>query len=200
LIGELHHRTQNIFAVIQSVAMRTLSGDRTLDEARQIFVNRLQAMSRTYTMLTEGAWEGAPLDAILRDELAAFSTRASIEGPPVMIQASAAQTFAMIVHELATNAIKYGSLSADAGRLAVRWDVAQTPAGPELSMVWQEQDGPDVAEPKRKGFGRTILEDGARHLGRAEIEYAPHGFRYRLVAPLNSIGWEPSEPLKSAAG
>ena len=85
LIGELHHRTQNIFAVIQSVASRTLSGDRTLADARHIFLNRLHAMSRTYTMLTEGAWEGAPLERIVRDELAAFSNRAAIAGPPVMI-------------------------------------------------------------------------------------------------------------------
>jgi PAS domain S-box-containing protein len=189
LIGELHHRTQNIFAVIQSVAMRTLSGERTLEEARHIFINRLHAMSRTYTMLTEGAWEGAPLDQIVKDEIAAFSARVSIVGEAIMIQPSAAQTFAMIVHELATNALKHGSLSASDGHVSVAWDLVASASGTDLRFTWTERGGPPVAKPSRKGFGHTILEDATRHLGRAAIAYGRFGLSYEIVAPLASVGW-----------
>ena len=199
LIGELHHRTQNIFAVIQSVANRTLSGERSLDEARHVFLNRLHALSRTYSALTEGAWEGARLDTILSDELAGFSGRYELDGAAVMVQPSAAQTLAMIFHELATNAIKYGALSVPSGRLAVHWSVGASADGPEFLFVWSEQGGPRVRVPKRKGYGRTILEDGARHLGEPSISYGANGLRYELKAPLASIGWTDGAPREIPA-
>ncbi|HEY0438483.1 MAG TPA: HWE histidine kinase domain-containing protein [Xanthobacteraceae bacterium] len=189
LIGELHHRTQNIFAVIQSVATRTLRSGRSLEEARAVFLNRLHALSRTYTVLTEGAWEGAQLEQILRDELAGFSGRYEMRGAPVVVQPSAAQTFAMIFHELATNAIKYGALSVPSGQLSIGWDVIEADEGPRFSFQWTESGGPRVRSPRRKGYGRTILEDGARHIGEPTIAYTPTGLRYGLTAPLGSIGW-----------
>jgi PAS domain S-box-containing protein len=194
LIGELHHRTQNIFAVIQAVANRSLTGNRTLEEARHVFMNRLHALSRAYTTLTEGAWRGAELDKILRDELAAFSGRAEIGGDPVWIQPSAAQTFALIFHELATNAIKHGSLSVPAGGLSVRWTVTGERNAETFTFSWRERGGPRVEPPVRKGYGQTILEDGARHIGEPRITYAADGLRYDLSAPLAAIGWSLAGP------
>jgi PAS domain S-box-containing protein len=194
LIGELHHRTQNIFAVIQAVANRSLTGDRTLEEARHVFLSRLHALSRTYTTLTEGAWRGAALERILRDELAAFSERADIGGDPVWIQPSAAQTFALIFHELATNAIKHGSLSVPGGQLSARWSVAGERGAETFAFHWRERGGPKVTAPARKGYGQTILEDGARHIGEPEIVYAEEGLRYDLRAPLAAIGWSLASP------
>ena len=198
LIGELHHRTQNIFAVIQSVATRTLDGRRTLEEARRVFLNRLHALARTYTVLTESAWEGAQLETILRDELAGFSGRFEFDGCPLIVQPSAAQTFAMIFHELATNASKYGALSLPSGRLVIGWRVVQADAELEFRFAWSEIDGPRVRPPRRKGYGRTILEDGARHIGKPTIEYRPDGLRYALAAPLASIGWLPEQAPRSS--
>ena len=194
LIGELHHRTQNIFAVIQAVANRSLAGERTLEEARHVFLNRLHALSRTYTTLTEGAWRGAALERILRDELAAFSERADIGGDPVWIQPSAAQTFALIFHELATNAIKHGSLSVPGGQLSARWSVTGEPEAQEFSFHWRERGGPKVTPPARKGYGQTILDDGARHIGEPKITYAAEGLEYQLRAPLAAIGWALAGP------
>jgi PAS domain S-box-containing protein len=194
LIGELHHRTQNIFAVIQAVANRSLTGDRTLEEARHVFLNRLHALSRTYTTLTEGAWRGAALERILRDELTAFSERADIGGDPVWIQPSAAQTFALIFHELATNAIKHGSLSVPGGQLSARWSVTGERGAETFAFHWRERGGPKVTPPARKGYGQTILEDGARHIGEPEIVYAEEGLRYDLRAPLAAIGWSFATP------
>jgi PAS domain S-box-containing protein len=194
LIAELHHRTQNIFAVIQGVANRSLAGERTLEEARRVFLDRLHALSRTYTTLTEGAWQGAELEKILRDELAAFSTRADIQGDAVMIQPSAAQTFALIFHELATNAIKHGALSVPAGQLSIRWSVSGERGAEQFAFSWREQGGPRVLPPARKGYGQTILEDGARHIGTPQITYAAEGLRYALTAPVKSIGWRLSDP------
>ena len=194
LIGELHHRTQNIFAVIQAVANRSLAGDRTLEEARHVFLSRLHALSRTYTTLTEGAWRGAALERILRDELAAFSARADIGGDPVWIQPSAAQTFALIFHELATNAIKHGSLSVPGGQLSAHWTVTRERAAESFAFHWREHGGPKVTPPARKGYGQTILEDGARHIGEPEIVYAEEGLRYDLRAPLAAIGWSLAGP------
>jgi PAS domain S-box-containing protein len=193
LIGELHHRTQNIFAVVQAVANRSLSGERTLEDARRVFLNRLHALSRTYTTLTEGAWRGAELEKILRDELTAFSARIDIGGDPVMIQPSAAQTFALIFHELATNAIKYGALSVSSGSLTVRWTVRGERNAATFELSWREQGGPPVSPPARKGYGQTILEDGARHIGEPRITYAPEGLRYDLTASVKSIGWTLSD-------
>jgi PAS domain S-box-containing protein len=194
LIGELHHRTQNIFAVIQAVANRSLTGDRTLEEARHVFLNRLHALSRTYTTLTEGAWRGAALERILRDELAAFSERAEIGGDPVWVQPSAAQTFALIFHELATNAIKHGSLSVPGGQLSVRWSVTGERDAETFAFHWRERGGPKVTPPARKGYGQTILDDGARHIGEPKITYADEGLQYDLQAPLAAIGWALAGP------
>lgn len=189
LIGELHHRTQNLFAVIQSVATRSLTGERTLDEAKRIFLNRLHALSRTYTLLTETAWQGAMLDQIVRDELAGFSDRVAVEGNAIVIQPSAAQTFAMIFHELATNALKYGALSARSGHLSVRWSLQPGEGDDTFLLRWEEHGGPAVMNFGRKGFGHTILDEGARHIGRPSIIHTPLGLRYELAAPLSAIGW-----------
>ena len=95
----------------------------------------------------------------------------------------------MIVHELATNAIKYGALSKPGGHLTAGWELSAARAGADLIFTWEEHGGPPVAPPQRKGFGRTVLEDAARHVGSAKIVYASEGLRYELTAPLASIGW-----------
>jgi PAS domain S-box-containing protein len=189
LIGELNHRIQNLFAVIQSVAANSLGGDRTPGEARDVFIERLHSLGRTYTIMTEQEWRGAPIRQILAAELSAFADRVALEGPDVMVRQNAAQSFALLFHELATNAVKYGSLSARHGRVAVGWGVEGGIPPLIFSFSWEETGGPPVSPPTRSGYGRKIIEDTVRRLGKQHIDYAPSGLKYRLEAPLDKVGW-----------
>ncbi|EJW09527.1 histidine protein kinase [Rhodovulum sp. PH10] len=189
LIGELNHRIQNLFAVIQSVALSSLSGERSLSEARDVFIDRLQSLGRAYTMMTEQEWRGAPLRQILAAEISAFSDRVTLAGVEVMVKQNAAQSFALLLHELTTNAVKYGALSAPKGSIAVEWRVEREPVPNAFVLSWQEHGGPDVVPPTRSGYGRKIIEDTMRRIGKHQIEYAPDGLRYRMEAPLEKVGW-----------
>jgi len=189
LIGELNHRIQNLFAVIQSVALHSLSQNHSLIEARELFVDRLQSLGRAYTMMTEQDWRGAPLRQILAAEISAFSDRVSIHGIDVMVQRKAAQSFALLLHELTTNAVKYGALSAPAGRIDVRWDVDRVNHPGLFIFSWQERGGPTVIAPTRTGYGRKIIEDTMRRIGKHQIEYASSGVKYRMEAPIEKVGW-----------
>ncbi len=114
LIGELNHRIQNLFAVVQSVALHSLGGNHPLGEAREMFIDRLQSLGRAYTMMTEQEWRGAPLRQILVAETSAFADRVSLTGLDVMVRQKAAQSALLTRAELTTNAVKYGALSVPA--------------------------------------------------------------------------------------
>jgi PAS domain S-box-containing protein len=189
LIGELNHRIQNLFAVIQSVALHSLGGNHSLVEARELFIERLQSLGRAYTMMTEQEWRGAPLRQILSAEVSAFSDRVSLHGIDVMVRRKAAQSFALLLHELTTNAVKYGALSVPGGRIDVRWDVDRSNHPGLFIFSWQEMGGPTVVAPTRTGYGRKIIEDTMRRIGKHQIEYAPSGVKYRMEAPIDKIGW-----------
>lgn len=194
LIGELNHRIQNLFAVIQSVALSSLSGERTLREARDVFVDRLQSLGRAYTMMTEQEWRGAPLRQILASETSAFADRVTLDGVEVMVKQNAAQSFALLLHELTTNAVKYGALSSPDGSVAVHWRIEPEMRPTAFVLSWQESGGPNVVPPTRSGYGRKIIEDTMRRIGKHQIEYATAGLRYRMEAPLDKVGWVIDDP------
>jgi len=192
LFRELHHRTQNLFAVIQSIANRTLTDD--IDQ-KEHFVNRLHALAGAQTILADGAWKGARLDQLLRAELDAFTDRAVITGCDIVINPAAAQSFALIAHELATNASKYGALSVPTGNIVVTGEIQHDGATSMFKLRWLEQNGPKVTEPERQGFGSTVLVKAVKAFGaQAQIEYAPDGLRYELSARLATI-----EPLLASS-
>src|SRR3974390_24748 len=192
LFRELHHRTQNLFAVIQSIANRTLPDD--VGQKEQ-FVNRLHALAGAQAILADGAWKGARLDQLLRAELDAFTDRAVITGCDIVINPAAAQSFALIAHELATNASKYGALSVPAGNIVGTGSVDFNGSTAMFKLRWLEQNGPKVAEPERQGFGSTVLVKAVKAFGaQAQIEYAPEGLRYELSARLATI-----EPLLASS-
>ena len=198
LVGELQHRTQNLFAVIQSVAMHSLSGQRPLAEAREVFLGRLHSLSRSYAMLTEQSWQGAPMRQILAAELSGFSERVQLEGVDVMVRQSSVQSFALLVYELATNAVKFGALSALEGRISVRWRVERNAHPSTFLFTWAEEVGPTVVPPSREGYGRRIIEDVLRQSGKYRIDYAPAGLRCELEMLLDNVGWV-TEPAAEAA-
>jgi two-component system CheB/CheR fusion protein len=194
LMQELAHRGKNLLAVIQSIANRTLTPDRPPNEARDAFRGRLRALANTYGALTDEAFEGAPLDEILRLELRSFGARSRIEGPRIMLTARVAQSFALVAHELATNAAKYGALSVPTGMLSATWRTEGPPDAPpeerRFIFEWIERSGPASKPPARKGFGTTLITGviGADLDCTPELVYDEKGFRYRIEAPLASVG------------
>ena len=189
LTRELSHRVKNTLAVVQAIASRSLSDGRTITEARNVFMKRLHALARAHTLLLETSWSGASLRTLAAQELEPFGVRATIKGPEIALSAGAAQSFALVLHELATNAIKYGAMSQRSGRIDVEWRIDRV-RGKEPSFVfrWQEHGGPVVHEPTHRGFGRTLLSQQIGHGGeRPKISYNSGGLSYEVSAPLASV-------------
>jgi PAS domain S-box-containing protein len=189
LTHEIQHRTKNLFAVVHAVVARSFAGKATIDEARTAVLSRLESLAQTHAMLMDKEWHGADLAEIVRAEMSPYVGRVTIDGPSLELSAKAAQTFAMALHELATNAAKYGALSNTAGQVHVHWRLV-TSAGPAtFSFSWQERGGPTVVQPVRKGFGTAVLEQVmAEFVGqRPEMGFEEEGFTYALQARLAAI-------------
>jgi two-component system CheB/CheR fusion protein len=181
LFDELNHRVKNTLATVQALAMQSLKGERSLDQAREIFQGRLMALSATHDHLSSNAWQNARLDAVLDGMLSPFGARVARHGPPVLLTARQAISWGMLVHELAANAAKYGALSQAGGRVAIAWRL--TPQN-RLEFEWIESGGPAVVAPKRKGFGTMFVERAvASDLnGKANFDYRPEGLHVRITA------------------
>jgi PAS domain S-box-containing protein len=184
LINELNHRVKNTLATVQAIAFQTLKGDIPLAEAKTRFEARLMALSRAHNLLTEQNWGGAGLERVVRDStehLAGEQGRFALAGPPVWMAPRAALALALALHELGTNAAKYGALSREEGRVAISW--RQTPEG-RLLLEWKEAGGPPVARPARRGFGSRLIEQGlASDLGgKARLAFEPDGLRCTIEA------------------
>jgi two-component sensor histidine kinase len=197
LLRELQHRTQNLFAVIQSIISRSLADGQTIAQAKQVISGRLQALARAHAILAGTAWEGAPLREILKRELGEdFSSSVDVTGCDIFVSAGAAHQFALIIHELTTNALKYGALSVPGGRVSVAGRVENVNGASQFSFVWSESGGPPVAEPTRKGFGSVILFDTAKQFGMdTKVEYHAKGLGYELHVAMQEIA--PSKPSDS---
>ncbi len=190
LTRELYHRTQNLFAVVQSVFNRTFREDTQL---KQLFLKRLKALAAANAMIADAAWEGVRLDQLLRTELAAFTDRAAVSGCDLLLNPTVAQSFALIVHELATNASKYGALSVPTGNVTVVGTRERSSGQDIFRLRWSEQNGPEVNGPDRRGFGSTMLIDAAKGFGgKANIEFGREGLRYELAVRLAAIEARPN--------
>jgi two-component system, chemotaxis family, CheB/CheR fusion protein len=192
LSGELQHRTNNLLAVIQSVAEQSLSGNQSLEQAREAFRARLHALANANALLTQSDWKGATLKDLIVRELASFVSRATIEGPQVLLDLNAAQGFALVIHELASNATRHGAFSTPAGTVAISWSVKEKGDMSVFSFSWQESGGPHVSLPTRVGFGTTLLKNAIGSTdAAAHIEYLPKGMHYTIEAPLSVIAAAP---------
>jgi len=188
LINELNHRVKNTLASVQAIAFQTLRGDIPLAEARASFEARLMALSGAHNLLTEENWGGASLERVVRDateHLAGGSARFDVVGEPLRLAPRAALALAMALHELGTNAAKYGALSVEGGRVAISW---ATDDG-RLRFEWRESGGPPVEVPTRRGFGSRLIERGleADLGGAAELRFDPAGLCCRIEASLAAI-------------
>jgi PAS domain S-box-containing protein len=187
LIGELNHRVKNTLATVQSIANQTVHHARTPGEFAASFGGRIQTLARTHSLLTESTWQGAELSALIREQLTvneAGDDRISYAGPSVMLNPQAALHLSLVLHELATNARKYGALSDPRGRLSIKWMV-RTNGERQLLLQWQERDGPAVTVPRRRGFGTSLIEKSLEaHGGEASIRYEGEGLTCDITLTL----------------
>ena len=188
LINELNHRVKNTLASVQAIAFQTLRGDVPVAEARSRFEERLMALSAAHNLLTEENWGGASLERVVEDateHLAGDSDRFDVAGEPLRLAPRAALALAMALHELGTNAAKYGALSVDGGRVSIGWTVADE----RLRLEWRESGGPPVKPPDRRGFGSRLIERGleADLGGAAALRFEPEGLRCEIQASLAAI-------------
>jgi PAS domain S-box-containing protein len=158
LAREIQHRSNNQLAVIQALAHQTFSGDRTLAEAKKVFDARLRALARANRKLTESNWSRVNLSEIARSALSPFGDRTAIHGIDVMLGAQHVQNFSLALHELATNAAKYGALSNENGRIEIFWTIAADGNENILKFKWKERGGPPAAAPTHYGFGTSLLK------------------------------------------
>ena len=194
LLEELNHRVKNTLATVQSLARQTARSCTTADEFRARFESRLLALSQAHDRLTRHQWEGARLKEIAEEELACHRIGGRplrLRGPDVMLPPRAALSVSMALHELATNAAKYGALAVDGGQVALSWRVERdgTPFPTRVSLVWEESGGPPVAVPEVEGFGSRLLRVTAKELdGESTTDYRPEGLRWTLSFPLRRDG------------
>lgn len=188
LAREVAHRTKNVMAVVSAIARQSQRSAKTPQEFAAIFEGRLGGLARSLDLLVETDWEGVSLEALVRQQLSSFveDYRFDAEGPPVLLGPPAVQNLGMALHELATNAVKYGALSEPSGRIRIRWKIGDG----RFELEWLEMGGPPVEVPNgRKGFGRSVIEDIAASSlgGTATIVFAPSGLVWTLEAPLASL-------------
>jgi PAS domain S-box-containing protein len=186
LLFELQHRIRNFHAVVQAIANRTLTGDGAMKSSRDVFLDRLMALSRANIMLVHQEQAGLWLSEVAKEELGAFIEQIEIDGCAILLRPNVAQSFALVVHELATNAVKYGALSSANGRVHLRGEVESgTDAGkPRYHFSWRETGGAATMPTGREGYGRSLLSNLCEGLGQATWTLAADGLRFDLVCDL----------------
>ena len=191
LVNELNHRVKNTLAIVISIVGQTLRSSPGPDEAFKRIQARLLALSNTHDLLNETSWDGATLRDVLRAELKPYQDeerRIVLDGGSVELEPKRALALGLIVHELATNAAKYGSLSTSEGRLEVTWHAREVDGVPHLDLQWLERGGPAARKPEGSGFGSRLIERSVRGdlAGEATFEWAEGGLSCRLSFPLHS--------------
>jgi len=184
LIAELDHRVKNILAQVAVVAVSTRQGSQSIDDFLRSLNGRIQSMAAAHALLSQSGWQSVGLDAVVRNQLAPYATDTNIRiaGTDIMLTAVEVQAVAKVLHELVTNAAKYGALSISGGRVSVGWDCKPNGDRANLSMVWQELDGPPVKSEPQSGYGTDLI----RHLiphelgGKVDLVFASEGLSCKI--------------------
>ena len=189
LVAELSHRVKNTLATVLSIARQSFSKTPAADEASKTFSARIRALAQTHGRLAEVNWSGVSLETIFLDELAPYRDQDDrnirVSGPFVTLKPKCALTLGMAIHELATNAAKYGALSTSGGAINAAWEIDQT--GRQLRICWTERGGPPVRQPSGSGFGRLLLErvPSSDLKGDVKLDFARSGLQCNISVPLN---------------
>jgi len=190
LMRELAHRSKNLLAVVQAIAGQTARHSPSLQEFQVRFSQRVHALGRSQDLLVTRDWKSANLAELVRSQLEPFTdaanARVDMRGPELELRPDLVHSITLAVHELATNAAKYGALSVPEGRVAITWELNGAPTGERhFRMSWHETNGPPVSPPARKGFGHVVISDivASSLRGEVTLEYAPEGLRWTLDLP-----------------
>ena len=193
LMRELTHRSKNLLAVIQSIARQTARHSGSIESFLDQFGARTQALATSHDLLVQESWYGASLSELVRLQLGHYLNHRApditMEGPSIALKPEAAQSLGLALHELATNAAKYGALSTPSGRVAIEWRRLSPTEGSGLELIWTERGGPTVNAPTRRGFGSLVIEQNLARSLNADVEltFAPEGLRCRARVPLEHI-------------
>ncbi len=194
LLRELTHRSKNLLAVIQAIARQTASRTKSVDDFLNHFSARLASMGSAHDLLVAENWVGASLRDLIATQLHvdAQGSRVSLHGEDVTLKPEATQNVGLALHELSTNAVKYGALSVPEGRVDISWDIDETRDRP-FHLVWQETGGPAVIKSKHVGFGRTMIEKvvGQALEGKVALDFAESGVRCVIELPSSQIASQP---------
>jgi two-component sensor histidine kinase len=183
LMRETRHRAKNILSLVQAIARQTVA--RSPEHFIELFAERIQALAANQDLLVR---TGVDVEDLVHTQLAHFADlvgfRIAVDGPRLHLNAAAAQAIGLALHELATNAGKYGALSTDAGRVDIRWGME----GGTFTMNWTERDGPPVSPPQRRGFGTMVITAMAERSvgGAVDLDYATSGVTWRLTCPVEN--------------
>ena len=192
LIEELNHRVKNTLAILQAIAVQTFRS--ASPGERQSFEGRLGALAEAHNLLSREKWQGSELQEVIERVLQPYQlsnpARMRMAGPKVPLSPRLAVVLSMIVHEIATNAAKYGALSNDTGTIALDWEVTSETGRPKLRLIWTEAGGPLVSAPVQRGFGSRLIERSARDQlgGEATVDFLPRGVVYTLTCALDDEG------------
>ncbi len=187
LAREADHRAKNLLALVQATVQLTRAD--TVEDFKAAIGGRLKALSNAHTLLAQSRWAGASLHSLVTEELAPYSlkglSRARIEGPELVLEPKSAQAIAMVLHELTTNAVKYGALSVPSGRLKVEWLRGET----QIAISWSEAGGPPVKTPARQGFGTRVLGSVIQTelAGKIRFDWNPAGLHCEITIPLDQL-------------
>ncbi|WP_168170359.1 PAS domain-containing protein [Rhodanobacter sp. C03] len=197
ILGELNHRVKNTLATVQAIAQQTLANATHLPDFAESFLARLLAMSRTHNLLARDTWAGAPLTGIINNELAPYrhddactnDERVRLQGDELILPPKQALALSMALHELVTNAAKYGSLSVPEGRVSVTWTTRAQDQRPWLLLQWMETGGPPVVPPTRRGFGTRLINEGVPYEldGEVTLAFPPSGVTCTIDVPLDEV-------------
>ena len=189
LLEELSHRSKNLLTVVQSIADQSLRNSNDQKDFQNRFNGRLRSIAASNDLLARGDWHGSSLRELIEFQLAPFvdlsSSQLEIRGPEVNLASDASQAIGLVLHELATNAVKHGALSSSRGQLCISWTADQASNAAGLKLDWRERGGPLVTTPKQKGFGhvviKSMIEQAVR--GSVELNFAEEGLHWSLQAP-----------------
>jgi PAS domain S-box-containing protein len=188
LVAELDHRVKNVLAQVAVVAVATQQGSRSIDEFLRSLNGRIQSMAAAHTLLSKSGWQSVGLDALVRNQLAPYATdtNITISGTDIMLTAAETQAVAKVLHELVTNAAKHGALSIPGGHVSVDWDRKPNGDGANLSLVWQERDGPTVKSEAQSGYGTSLIRNLIPHElgGKVDLVFASDGVSCRIEIPI----------------